>query len=298
MKINEAIQEYLTECEIRKYTPRTLRSYRLNLNLFCRWCDEEKSITDMDEIKMPIIRQFTQFMIQKGRKGTYINGLLKTIKSFLTYIWDEYGEGFNTKKGNFKWCKEEKPVIRAFKPSDVKKMLDSCKGTDYLSVRDYCILTVFFEAGIRCLELCSIKPEDIHSDFIIIKGKNHKQRVVPITPVMRKAMYRYERCRDSYFVFKPVDDYYFLSFRGKMLTNSAVEHIFKQRGEGIKNVRVSPHTARHFFAQQQVKMGTDLYTISRLLGHENIQITQIYLDSLRDEDIIKIAKQKSVLMNM
>ena len=298
MKTNEAIQEYLTECEIRKYTPRTLKSYRVNLNLFSRWLETEKNITEVDEIKASVVRQFTQFMIQKGRKGTYINGLLKTIKSFLTYIWDEYQEGFDTKKGNFKWCKEEKPVIRAFKPSDVRKMLDSCKGTDYLSVRDTCILTVFFEGGIRCLELCSIKPEDVHDDFIIINGKNHKQRVIPITPVMRKAMYRYERCRNNYFACKPVDDYYFLSFHGKMLTNSAVEHIFKQRGEGITDVRCSPHTARHFFAQMQVKMGTDLYTLSRLLGHENIQITQIYLDSLRDEDIIKIAKTKSVLMNM
>lgn len=149
MKVNEAIQEYLTECEIRKYTPRTLKSYRVNLNLFSRWLETEKDITEVDEIKAPVVRQFTQFMIQQGRKGTYINGLLKTIKSFITYIWEEYGEGFNTKKGNFKWCKEEKPVIRAFKPRDVRKMLDSCKGTDYLSVRDTCILTVFFEAGIR-----------------------------------------------------------------------------------------------------------------------------------------------------
>ena len=298
MKINEAIQEYLTECEIRKYTPRTIRSYRINLNLFCRWCDEEKGIVEMDEIKMPTTRQFAQFMIQKGRKGTYINSLLKTIKSFLTYIWEEYQEGFDTKKGNFKWVKEEKPVIRAFKPADVKKMLDSCKGTDYLSIRDTCILTMFFETGVRCLELCQIKPEDVHDDFIIIRGKNHKERAVPITAVLKKAMYRYERCRDNYFVFKPVEDYYFLSFRGRMLTNSAVEHIIKRHGEGIEGVRVSPHTCRHFYAQQQIKMGTDLYTLSRLLGHENVQITQTYLNSLRDADVIQIAKQKSVLMSM
>ena len=45
-------------------------------------------------------------------------------------------------------------------------------------------------------------------------------------------------------------------------------------------------------------MGTDLYTLSRLLGHENVQITQTYLNSLRDTDVIQIAKQKSVLMSM
>lgn len=47
-----------------------------------------------------------------------------------------------------------------------------------------------------------------------------------------------------------------------------------------------------------MKMGTDLYTISRLLGHENIHITQTYLNSLRDEDIINMAKQKSVLLSL
>ena len=83
-----------------------------------------------------------------------------------------------------------------------------------------------------------------------------------------------------------------------MLTVTAVEIIVKLYGEGIEDVRVSPHTCRHFFTQQHVKMGTDLYTISRLLGHENIQITQTYLKSLRDRDIVEIAKSRSVLMAM
>ena len=97
---------------------------------------------------------------------------------------------------------------------------------------------------------------------------------------------------------KNTDDYYFLSNHGKQLTNSAVEHIVKRHGAGIEGIRVSPHTCRHFYAQQQIKMGTDLYTISRLLGHENIQITQTYLNSLRDEEVIHIAKQRSVLLSM
>ena len=111
-------------------------------------------------------------------------------------------------------------------------------------------------------------------------------------------MMKYESVRESYFLYKKTDAYYCLSFHGKMLTVTAVEIIVKLYGEGIEDVRVSPHTCRHFFAQQHVKMGTDLYTISRLLGHENIQITQTYLKSLRDRDIVEIAKSRSVLMAM
>lgn len=298
MRINEAIKDYLVEIEIRKYTPRTIRTYKVKLNVFERYCLEEQGITDADEISMATVKQFTQYMMRRGLKGTYINGCLKTIKSFLQYCYEEDYGGFNTKRGGFKWVKEERPVIKAFSNRDVKRMMDNCKGADYLSLRDTAILTILFETGIRCLELIMIKQSDIHDDYIVINGKNHKQRVVPITPVMRKAMMRYERAKESYFTFKTTEEFYFLSYRGKILTNSAMEHMLRKRGKDIEGIRVSPHTCRHFFAQQQIKMGTDLYTISRLLGHENISITQIYLNSLQDSDIIKIAKQNSVLMNI
>ena len=297
MKISTAAKEYYAEIEIRKFTPKTIRSYRNSLNLFLRFCEEQSDAEHIEDLTLAVVRQFTSFMISKGRKGSYINSLLKVVKAFIQYCYDEGYGGFNTRK-NFKWCKQDKTVIMAFKPSDVRNMLKSCKGYDYLSVRDAAIITILFETGIRCWELCCIQKSDIHEDFIIINGKNHKQRVVPITPVLRKALLRYDNVKENYFALKNIDNYYFLSFHGRQLTNSAVEHIIKRHGQDIKGIRVSPHTCRHFFAQQQIKMGTDLYTISRLLGHENIQITQVYLNSLRDNEVISIAKQKSVLMSM
>lgn len=297
MKMSVAAKEYLIDIEVRKFTPRTIKSYRNNLNIFLRYCEEETDVEEIEDVTLAIVRKFSLFLVEKGKKGSYINSLLKVAKAFVQYCYDEGYGGFNTKK-NFKWCKQEKAVILTFTPNDVRAMLKSCKGESFFQVRDAAILTMLFETGIRCLELCSIKPCDIHSDYIIINGKNHKQRVVPITPVLQKAMLKYEIVKENYFVLKNTDDYYFLSFHGRQLTNCAVEYIIKNHGKGIKEVRVSPHTCRHFFAQQQVKMGTDLYTISRLLGHENIQITQTYLNSLRDEDVVKISKQRSVLLNM
>lgn len=297
MKLEVLVKEYLIEIEVRKYTPKTIRGYRNGLNLFLRFCKDQLGVNEIEDITLGTVRQFTKFMTDAGRRGTYINGLLKTLKSFLQYCYEEGYGGFNTKK-NFKWCKEERPVIMAYKPSDVRQMLQSCKGYDFISVRDNAVLTALFETGIRCWELCCVQKEDIHDDFIIIKGKNHKQRVVPITPILQKALLRYETAASQYFALKPTDSYFFLSFHGKQLTNSAVEHIVKRHGTGIEGVRVSPHTCRHFFAQQQIKLGTDLYTITRLLGHENIRITQTYLNSLRDDEVMQIAKQKSVLMNL
>lgn len=297
MKIEEAIQEYLIEIAVRRYTPKTQRGYRTNLNLYLHFCREQLGLEEMDGVTLGSVKQFAQYMNQLGRKGTYINGLLKTIKSFIQYCYEEGLGGVSTKRG-FQWCKEEKPVIMAFQPNQVRSMLRDCSGNDFLSVRDKAILTMFFETGIRCWELCCIQKADIHEDFVVIQGKNHKQRVVPVTAILQKALLRYDRVVKNYFALKEPEPYYFLSFHGRQLTNSAVEHIVKRHGKGIEGIRVSPHTCRHFFAQQQVKMGTDLYTISRLLGHENIRITQTYLNSLRDEEEIEIAKQKSVLMHI
>lgn len=298
MKIITAAKDYLVEIEIRKYSPRTITVAKTKLQRFAAYCQEELEIESMEDVTPRAIKLYTQYMMRKGYKGTTINGTLKTLKTFVQYAYEEGFGGFDTRRGGFKAVKQEKPVITAFSRKDVKRMLDNCKGLDYFSVRDHALLTLFFETGIRCREALTIKPENIKDDYIIVDGKNNKQRVVPITPLLRKAFIRYDRVKEAFFDGKYTDNVYFLSRTGKELHNVNVLTMMKKRGEGIIGIRVSPHTCRHFFAQQQVKMGTDLYTISRLLGHESVAITQIYLNSLKDEDIIKMTKNNSVLMNM
>lgn len=301
MKVQAAIKDWLTECEVRGYTHKTIRGYRINLTIFARYLEEELDINDMNDINMAVVKQFTTGMKRKNHKATYINGLLKTAKSFLQYIYDEYegAEGsFNTRNKKFTWLREEKPVIKAFTPRDIKIFLDNSRGNDFLSIRDMAIITFFVETGVRCYELCCIKASDIYDDYVIIQGKNHKQRIVPISPHLKKAMMRYDRAKESYFAYRTMEDYYFLSYTGKMMTNSGIEHMVKRRGKGVEGVRVSPHTFRHTFAQLSLKNGVDLYSLQKMLGHESIQITQIYLRSMDNADIIKLSKKNSVLANL
>ena len=116
MKTQSAVDEYLVEIEVRKYTPKTIRSYRCNLNLFLRFCAEKLHVETVEALTPAVVRQFSRCMSEAGRKGTYINGVLKSIKSFIQYCYEEGYGGFDTRK-TFKWCKEEKPVITAFSPS-------------------------------------------------------------------------------------------------------------------------------------------------------------------------------------
>ena len=85
---------------------------------------------------------------------------------------------------------------------------------------------------------------------------------------------------------------------GRRLTNGAVEQLIKKAGQGIEDARVSPHTFRHFYAQTQLKNGMDIYTLSRLLGHEKVSITQIYLQNMQDAQIVENAVNSSVIATL
>jgi len=155
MHLKTAINEYLTEIRIRKYTWKTVKGYQTNLNVFVYYCESVGKM-DTEDLTMALVKGFTAYMNARGNKGSYINSILKTVKSFVTYCYDEEYGGFNTKH-RFTWCKEEKPIIRAFQTQDVKNMLSDCSGRDFISVRDRAILSTLFETGIRCYELCCIQ---------------------------------------------------------------------------------------------------------------------------------------------
>ena len=98
MEIGMAAKEYLIEIEVRKYTPKTIRSYRNNLNLFLRFCEEEAKISEIEDVSLAVVRRFSLYLSGKGKKGSYINGLLKVAKAFIQYCYEEGYGGFNTKK--------------------------------------------------------------------------------------------------------------------------------------------------------------------------------------------------------
>ena len=68
MKIQHALQEYLLEIEVRKYTQKTIRSYRNNLNLFVRYLDEEADVFDTEDLTLAAVRKFSAYMVGHGKK--------------------------------------------------------------------------------------------------------------------------------------------------------------------------------------------------------------------------------------
>lgn len=300
MLLTTVRDEFTFHCQCRKLSPKTVRNYTKQINYLLRFLENEKKIFHIDDVEPKQIKEFLLFMSQTGHTANYVNDLLKAYKVFFRYAFDEeYTEHLLTEK--IKGLKKPKVIIRTFSERELKQMSGFYQGYDYLNVRNKVIMMMLIDTGIRLSELTDLTEEQIKYDYIIIRGKGNKERVVPKSPLLSKWIIKYLAIRKSYFAYKTIPDNIFLSKNAKPLTNTMIDRIVKDAGKacGVSaDIRVSAHTFRHTYAQYQLKKGVDLYSLSRLLGHESISITQTYLNGIRDTEVLQQAQNSSPLMNI
>lgn len=301
MLLQDVLKEFVFDCEIRKMSSRTIKSYRNNNQRFFNYTQGEFQVTELEEVTHLHIKHYFQFLIAKGLTESYVNGILKCFRAFFVYcVKEEYINKSPCLKVS--WQREPKTLIDTFTDEEVINMLKVYDYSNYLNARNKAIMAFLIDTGARNFETCSIKNIDIKENYVVIHGKGKKERQVAISPQLKKIMIKYERIKDFYFKDKNVrHDNYFLSNTGLPLTIEAIERIVRMAGEVAnvrKEIRCSPHTCRHYAAQTQLKNGLDVYSLSRILGHENIMITKRYLQSLQDADIVSMSVKTSPLMNL
>ncbi|MDG1332719.1 MAG: site-specific tyrosine recombinase XerD [Crocinitomicaceae bacterium] len=146
--------------------------------------------------------------------------------------------------------------------------------------RNKAILETLYSCGLRVSELVNLEFEQLFFDegFIRVIGKGNKQRLVPVSPSVKKEIEIYTKSVRNHQKIKPGNEsYVFLNRRGAKLTRVMIFTIIKNLVEKIglqKNV--SPHTFRHSFATHLLEGGANLRAIQEMLGHESITTTEIY----------------------
>lgn len=300
MLLKDLLLEFEFNCQVRKLSPRTVDNYKKQIQYLLNFLEQEYSVTVLEEVEPTMIKRFLVTMTNLGRKPSYVNDLLKAFKCYFKYaVEEEYTDTLLTAK--IKNIKEPKVIIHTFTNGEISKMIQYYNKNDFLSVRNKAILCTFFDTGIRLSELTGLEEQQIKDDYIIIHGKGEKERVVPKSPFLAKILFKYLSVRKSYFAYRAIPYNIFLSKNGRPLSAELIERVIKKAGAYAKvnkEVRVSPHTARHTYAQMQLKNGCDLYTLSRLLGHENVSITQRYLEGLKDSEVLAAGVKTSPLMNL
>lgn len=303
MFLEDVCKEFIYDLDIKNYSPRTIKGYKNNNKAFLNYLKNEFDIEEVEDITTNHIKSYLMNLKNKGLTELYINNIHKYMRSFFRFLVEE---GYVAEKRNpilsVKFMKEPKVIIKTFDDNEINRMIDVYKPNTYLGIRNKLIIMCFVDLGIRNLELCSLTHLNILDTTIKVVGKGTKGRYLYVSPLLKKYMIRYERIKREYFKDKIMtDSNYFLSRNGKVLTTGAIEIIIKNAGEKAKvrkNIRCSPHTIRHYYAQKQLRLGLDVYSLSRLLGHESIVITSRYLQSLNDENIVNLASSTSPLMNI
>lgn len=300
MYLKDAMNEYAFDCRIRKLSPRTLDNYTKQLRYFEEYLLENYGIDHIEEVKRAHIKHFMGMMDAKNRKPQYINDLLKVIKTFFRYAQKEEYIQVNPAE-SIKNVKQPKVKIITFSELEIRRMLGHYHGRDYLSVRNRTLLALFFDTGMRLNEVITLCADQIRDEYILVHGKGNKERLVPVSPYLAKALMQFQAVRHGYFDDRIHEKYLFLSYRGYKMTQESVTKVLKEAAVAVgvnRQVRVSPHTCRHTFAHLQLKNGLDLYSLSRLLGHSSIAITQRYLEGIRDDQVIHMAQKTGVLSNL
>lgn len=286
MKLTEVIEQYMIDCENRGRVEGTLELYRRDLGLLVCWL-ERVGVSELEGVTLALLRRFLNYLLNSGSDERFPHATIRGKLSPVTV-----GVYVAIIKAFFQWCFEEElldtnPAVRlskpkapqkvtpTFTPEHIERMLAACDTETRSGLRDYVVLLVLLDTGMRVSELCSLRLTDVHPRYVKVMGKGQKEREIGLHPEVGKVLWKYiQKHRGSYGI---EDDHVFLGERGP-LTPSGVGIMFKEVGRkaGITGVRVSPHTMRHTFSKQYLKQGGDIFKLSRELGHSGVQITQRY----------------------
>lgn len=169
------------------------------------------------------------------------------------------------------------------------ELLSSLDKNNIHYARDFCILLLFLNCGMRLSELCGIKIDKIKSDTLTIIGKGNKERTVYLNEACLNAINQYKSVRDDSKTSYEDKDFLFLSSRNRPINKRTVEVLVKKHinNAGMVDKKYTPHKLRHTAATLMYKHGNvDIRSLQIILGHENISTTQIYThvdnDTLRD----------------
>ena len=292
---------------IRGKSDSTIEAYGYDLGLFFRFIKmhrrlvpvdipfDEILIHDIDDeflrkITLSEIYAFLSFTDKKRKNSTYARARKTAcIKTFFKYLSVKARiiDKDPTVELERPKIKKRNPVYLTLDES--LSLLRSMDKENINYKRDYCILTLFLNCGLRLSELVSIRISKIKEDTLTVIGKGNKERVVYLNHACISSLNEYMTIRSKIETDDQYKDYLFLSTHRRPINKRTVEILVKKHVQhaGLTDEKYSPHKLRHTAATLMYKHGkVDIRSLQMILGHENVSTTQIYThvdnESLRE----------------
>ena len=257
--------------DTKRYSAHTLDAYSRDLAAFTAYAAQDKGELTLADFQAFNLHTFRGFLSKRMRQ--HID------KSF--YKWlnrNKYVE--NTKISTMAAPKRPKVLPRALDVDDTLDFLEHAKelGSDvWQGLRDTAVFMLLYGCGLRISEALSLNVGDIDSEnYLRIKGKGNKERIVPLLPIIIDSINAYQQ--QCPYTLK-TGEALFLGARGERLLPRIVQRqMQKIRLKLNLPDTVTPHALRHSFATHLLEQGTNLRSIQELLGHASLTTTQRYTE--------------------
>lgn len=283
-------------------SPNSVKEYNYDLAMFLKFIKlhfnmtEEKdfnlikindiTIDTIKKIKLTDINAFLAYLTNTNKsKATTRARKASTIRIFFDYLIDPAGLINDNPALKLKTPKLDKRLPKYLSLEDSRKLLNTTLNEDNRNhLRDYAIITLFLNCGMRLSELVGININDINFSEckLNVIGKGNKERTIYLNKACMKAIAEYMEVRPKQGVkhdSKNSEKALFLSERKTRIGNRTVENIVSKQLQfaGLDTRKYSVHKLRHTAATLMYQYGqVDIRALQELLGHESIATTEIY----------------------
>lgn len=304
------IRDFLVYHEtIQGHSKQTVDEYFLDLRTFFRFIKLEKgrvprtaaldeiSILDVDlaliqSISVTDVYAFMNYLSRDRDLGAAARARkIATIRSFYKYLTNKAKLLTENPMQDLDSPRQRKSLPRYLTLEQSLQLLESVDEPN--QARDYCILTLFLNCGLRISELAGLNLTDVRQDQLRVLGKGNKERTVFLNSACRLAIDDWLDVRSTSASADPKA--LFLTRKHTRITTDAIHYMVKQRLKkaGLDSTQYSSHKLRHTAATLMLQNGVDVRTLQEVLGHEHLNTTQIYTHV--DNEDLRIAAQANPL---
>ena len=274
----------------KRYSQYTFKFYKRDLEEFEQFLDQE----DINEVNHKTIKSYMYSLTKKGNSRRTIARKLSSLKSFYKYLTVRTKQLIENPVADLEYPKLRKSLPKYLTLDQSAALLQAVSGPN--EKRDYAILMLFLNCGIRRSELVGLNLTDVHEDRIRVVGKGNKERFVYFGTSCRKAIDAYLPERNK----KVLSDNraLFGSRDNNRISVTAVHRLVKKAclQAGLDATQFSAHKLRHTAATMMLSGGVDVKTVQEVLGHENLNTTQIYTHIENTE--LKLAAEANPLSKL
>lgn len=287
------LQSFFTERLIsqRGASPHTLASYRDTFRLLLHFAQNKlgklPSALALEDLDASFIGTFLNHLEKTRRNGARSRNLrLTALRSFFQYVSFEKPEQSKHIQQvlAIPSKRHERPLIDFLTRAEIVALLAAPDTKVWEGRRDYALLLLALQTGLRLSELIGLRREDVTlgaGAYVRCLGKGRKERCTPLTQQTRAALQAWLKERGG----TPID-VVFPNRRGGRFSSDGIQYLVAKHIQtankfcpSLKQKHISPHSLRHSAAMELLQSGVDRSMIALWLGHESVETTQIYLDA-------------------